>query len=511
MKKANRKTSTARKRPNAGRASALTIKTAGRVRQRLIEHLSDLKMKNLSDEKSLKSGRSFQEPTGHNLKISVSGIRGIIGEGLNPEVVTKYAAAFGTWANNGKIILGRDSRVSGDMVRNAVLAGLMATGCRIIDIGVVPTPTVEIAVKNLRAHGGIAITASHNPIEWNALKLIGPDGLFLNEPQAHEVIEIAHKNQLNYVSWDRLGKIEYYDHAVQNHLDHLLELEYIDIEKLKTRKFNVVVDCINGAGGILIPRLLKEIGCEVITINQDPHGIFPRNPEPVPENLLTLETAVREHHADIGFAIDPDADRMAVVSNAGNAIGEEYTIALAVDFILSQKKGPVVVNVSTTRAIDDIAAKYQCPVYRTKIGEIYVSNKMREVQAVIGGEGNGGVILPEIHYGRDAATGVLLILQHLCNLNQSVQELKNQLPAYIMKKHKIPVDLKKPFEKIKKRILSDYKKFSIDATDGIKINMPDGWVQLRESNTEPIIRLMLESQSEKWIANTISSFTSYFN
>ncbi len=474
------------------------------------------RLKKLLEKKSghsIPPGRSKNAssppPTESGLMISVSGIRGVIGGGLSPEVIARYAAAFGTWANGGTIVVGRDSRVSGEMIKTAAIAALLATGCKIIEIGMVPTPTIELAVKNLNAHGGIAITASHNPIEWNALKLIGPNGLFLNQSQMNEVLELAQRGNSAFASWDRLGKVEYFDHAVQNHLDQIVELEYLNVPQLQERKFKVVVDCINGAGGVIIPKLLKLLGCEVFVLNEDAHGIFPRNPEPSPENLRTLEEAVLEHTADIGFAVDPDVDRLAVVSEEGHAIGEELTLTSAVDFILSHKKGPVVVNASTTMAIDDIAGRYGCPCYRTKIGEINVSEKMKEVNAVIGGEGNGGVILPDIHLGRDAVTGMALILQYLCEKNISVSAVVGELPKYLMKKAKVEpgnVDAEHVFEKIIKKYSSE----TIDKTDGIKIIFNDGWIHLRKSNTEPVIRIIAESKSKTRVDELLSAFTSYF-
>ncbi|MBL7995127.1 phosphoglucosamine mutase [bacterium] len=442
--------------------------------------------------------------------ISVSGIRGVIGDGLNPEVITKYSAAFGTWANGGTIVIGRDSRVSGELVKTAAIAGLLATGCKIIEIGVVPTPTVEIAVRNLKAHGGIAITASHNPVEWNALKLIGPNGFFLTPAQMDEVLELAQLNNIEYVEWDRLGKVQYYDYAIQNHIDKILELSYIDFDALKKRNFRVVVDSINGAGGAIILKLLTELGCEVIMINEEAHGIFPRNPEPTAENLSALESAVVHHNADIGFAVDPDVDRLAIVSNTGKAIGEEYTLAIVTDFILSHKKGPVVVNASTTMAIDDIAARYHSKCHRTKIGEIHVSSKMKEVHAVVGGEGNGGVILPDIHMGRDALTGMALILQYMLETRKTISDSVDLLPFYLMKKDKIElrkIDSAKVFDKI----LLDYSNEKIDLTDGVKIVFKESWIHFRKSNTEPIVRIIAESRSKKDLDKLIKSFTNYFH
>lgn len=444
------------------------------------------------------------------LMISVSGIRGVIGDGLSPDIVAKYAAAFGTWSNGGTIIIGRDSRVSGELVKTAAIAGLLATGCKIVEIGVVPTPTVEIAVKNLNAHGGIAITASHNPVEWNALKLIGPGGLFLQPQQMDEVLELAHRDNIAYVDWDRLGKVQYYDFAIQNHIDKILELPYLDLDGLRKRNFKVVLDCVNGAGGLIAPKLLAELGCDVVAINEEAHGIFPRNPEPTADNLTELETAVRHHKADVGFAIDPDVDRLAVVSNEGKAIGEEYTLVMAADLILGHKKGPVVVNVSTTMAMDDIASKHKQKCVRTRIGEIHVSSKMKEIHAAIGGEGNGGVILPDMHLGRDAITGMALILQYMLEKKIAISENIQVLPFYIIHKDKIDLD-KMDTTKVFDKIIKDHGKEKIDLTDGVKIVFNESWIHFRKSNTEPIVRIIAEGKSKKEIDKLIKSFTSYFH
>ncbi len=472
-----------------GKNKNIRHKTPGRVAK---------KMQVVQNSAKSQKPKKKVDPTAEappKLMISVSGIRGIVGDGLTPDIISKYAAAFGSWCNGGKIIVGRDSRVSGEFVRTAVFSGLIATGCRIVDIGIVPTPTVEIAVRDLNAHGGIAITASHNPIEWNALKLIGPGGLFLNQGQGHEVIETALKDRISYVSWDKLGKIEYYDHAIANHIERILDLEYIDVNAIRERNFKIVLDTVNGAGSLLLPKLLNELNGQVILINGEPHGIFPRNPEPVAENLTALEAAVVKHGADIGFAVDPDADRLALVSNEGKAVGEEMTLALAVRHVLSRRVGPVVVNASTSSMIDDLASQRGGKLFRTKIGEIHVSTKMVAVKAVIGGEGNGGVILPDVHLGRDAATGIALILQMLVE-SRSVSELIAQLPAYHMVKDKIHgqhLDL----ELLEKAVNKKFPGVVTDKTDGLKFHIGKAWVHIRRSNTEPIARVIAEAPTRK--------------
>ncbi len=436
-----------------------------------------------------------QDEDQSRLMISVSGIRGIVGHGLTPEVITKYAAAFGSWCNGGKIVIGRDSRVSGEMVKTAVFAGLLATGCRVVDIGIAPTPTVELAVRDLNAHGGIAITASHNPIEWNALKLIGPMGMFLTQGEGNEVIETALKETINYSSWDRLGKTEFYDYAIQNHIERLLEIELVDVESIRKRQFKVVVDTVNGAGGLLFPKLLQGLGCEVTLLNGEAHGFFPRNPEPTPENLTSLSEAVRQCSADIGMAVDPDADRLALVTEHGAPAGEEATLALVVQYVLSKRRGPVVINASTTMAIDEIVRKHDCVLHRTKIGEINVSTKMQEVGAVIGGEGNGGVILPDVHFGRDAATGAALLLQMLASSEKKLSAWVAALPQYVMLKDKIKTDSVNT-SAVEKKLLAKYPGGRIDRTDGLKFVLQDAWVHVRRSNTEPIARIIAEAKSE---------------
>ncbi len=480
--------------------SAIRIATKGRVKSVLEKKHGDLSTET-----------TYPPPEDHksDLMISVSGIRGIIGKSLTPEIVARYAAAFGTWANGGTIIVGRDSRVSGPMIKNTVVSSLEATGCRVVDVGIVPTPTVEIAVKNLGAHGGIAITASHNPVEWNALKLIGPEGLFLDQAGIDEVVEIAGGRRFAYATWDHLGKTEFYDHAIQNHIDRIMELEFLQLDRIREKKFKVAVDCVNGTGALIAPRLLASLGCEVILVNGECHGIFSRNPEPVVENLYALAQTVRDCQCDIGFALDPDADRVAIVSELGEAIGEEFSLALAVELILSQRKQPVVVNVSTSMMIDDIAAKYGVTVFRTKIGEINVSKKMMETKALIGGEGNGGVIVPQVHPGRDAATGMALVLQLMCQHNQPLSQILRQLPVTSMKKTKIPYDNMNA-DDLASRLEGAYPHARMDRTDGIKILLKDAWLHFRKSNTEPVMRIIAEARDMNVTDELIDTFTKIF-
>ncbi len=426
------------------------------------------------------------------LMVSVSGVRGIVGEGLTPEVVTNFAQAFGTYAKGGKVVVGRDSRVSGEMFKSAVFTGLMAVGCDILDIGVCPTPTTQLAVETLAANGGLMITASHNPIMWNGLKLIGPDGLFLDAEQGQEVISIAERKSFTFAAWDKIGIAVGYSKAIEEHLEAILDLEYIDLDKIKGRRFKVVLDCVCGAGSNMVPHLLNKLGCEVIPLNCEPTGLFPRNPEPLPENLTELCEAVKNENADIGIAVDPDSDRLALVSEKGEPLGEEKTLALAVKFMLSKKTGSVVINASTSRVTEDIAESGGSTVIRTKVGEIHVAKKMREIGAVIGGEGNGGVILPDIHLGRDAPVGIALVLQQLAEFTGTVSELNDTLPNYVITKEKVELHDLEPKAALEK-IQEAYSNDKLDFTDGVKIVRDKSWVHIRASNTEPIIRVIAEA------------------
>lgn len=426
------------------------------------------------------------------LMISVSGVRGIIGEGLTPETVLNFSQAFGAWVKRSKVVVGRDSRVSGDMLKNAVVSGLTAVGCDVLDIGVCPTPTTQLAAEKLEVNGGIMITASHNPIMWNGLKFLGEDGLFLDAQQGQEVLQIAESRRFDFVAWDKLGVAVTYSKAIADHIKAILDLDYLQIDKIQKRNFKVVVDCVCGAGANLVPILLQKLGCEVVRLNCDPTGLFPHHPEPLPENLTELCDTVKKENADLGLAVDPDSDRLALVSEKGEPLGEEKTLAMAVKFILSKKSGPVVINASTSRMTEDIAQRHDCAVIRTKVGEINVAKKMREIGAVIGGEGNGGVILPDIHLGRDAPVGIALTLQHLLEFGGSLSELNQTLPKYVIKKDKVQLENLEPQDALQK-IQEAYAGENLDFTDGVKIVREKSWVHIRPSNTEPIIRVIAEA------------------
>ncbi|HEX9652564.1 MAG TPA: phosphoglucosamine mutase [bacterium] len=430
------------------------------------------------------------------LMISVSGMRGIVGGGLTPAIMIDFAQAFGAYLDGGKVVVGRDSRVSGEMFQKAAVSGLMAVGCDIIDIGVCPTPTTQLTVEKLEAAGGIMITASHNPIMWNGLKLIGPDGLFLDAEQGEKVVHISKAKSYSFVTWDKLGVAVAYSKAITEHIEAILKLKYVDIESIRRRKFKVVLDCVCGAGGNLVPRLLNELGCLTVQINCEPTGLFPRNPEPLPENLTELCEVVKKERADLGIAVDPDSDRLALVSEKGEPLGEEKTLALAVKHILSRKDGPVVINASTSLVTEDVAKSHGAEVIRTKVGEIYVAKKMREVGAVIGGEGNGGVILPDVHLGRDAPVGIALALQQLVEFGGTLSALSASLPEYVIVKSKIELGEMAPAAALEK-IQKVYRSEKLDFTDGIKIIRPNSWVHIRASNTEPIIRVIAEAPTAK--------------
>jgi phosphomannomutase len=428
--------------------------------------------------------------------VSISGVRGIVGVSLTPAIIEKYALAYGSYINKGKIIIGRDSRTSGEFINNIVKGCLLATGCEVIEVGIVPTPTVQMEILHHKAQGGIAITASHNPPEWNGLKFMDENGRFLSPEKANNVYADANKGNFNLQKWDIVGSVKSERNANKRHIETLLKLPYFNIKELKKRKFKVVIDCVNGAGGLIIPQLLEELGCETIVINDEPNGYFAHAPEPLPENLTELCNSVKKQKADLGFAVDPDVDRCAIIDNKGNTIGEEYTLALAVKFILSHKLGNVVVNMSTSRASEDIAKYYNCPFIRTKVGEIHVAEEMDKSEAVIGGEGNGGVILPELHLGRDAPAAIALTLQTLLEFNGTMNQLFLSLPQYKIVKKKINIEELNPDDLLQK-MADKYKDKKINFLDGLKIDTDTTWVHLRKSNTEPIIRIMAEAPTEK--------------
>jgi phosphomannomutase len=430
------------------------------------------------------------------LMVSISGIRGIVGDGLEPETIVKYTAAYADFIKSGKVVVGRDARITGQMVDNLVTGTLMAKGLDVVNIGICPTPTVQFNVKQLNANGGIAISASHNPNEWNALKLLNSTGQFMTPDENKLMLKGLDNSKGNYKNWKSTGKCTTYSEGIENHLNAVLNMEYIDVEAIRKRKFRVLADCVNGAGAYVIPQLLKDFGCEVIEKDCEKTGIFPRLPEPLPENLTETMQAVKDSKADIGIVVDPDVDRLVLITNEGIPFGEENTITLAVQFVLSKKKGNVVVNLSTSRSVDDVAKSKGCQLFRSPVGEANVVKKMKEVNAVIGGEGSGGVIYPELHYGRDALVGIAITLQHLLESGKTMQEMKQSLPQYSICKKKVALTGIAP-EIVLSKVSEAYKNENINTEDGLRIDFDDYWVHLRKSNTEPIIRIITEAKTKE--------------
>jgi phosphomannomutase len=427
------------------------------------------------------------------LKISISGVRGVVGESLTPTLLTRFAQAFGTYVGARTIVIGRDPRTSGEMVKQAVIAGLLSSGCRILDIGICPVPTIQLLVRHYRAHGGIAITASHNPAEWNALKFIGGGGFFLNTGQARELLDIYHQGEYTRVAGAEMREVAEASGAIDLHIETIMkELGPLSTPKKKLR---VVLDACNGAGSVVGPKLLEALGAEVFSINATPNGSFPRPAEPLAENLGDLCAAVKARNADVGFAQDMDADRLAIVSEEGTAIGEEYTLLLAALSVLGKSPGPVVANLSTTSALQRVAERFDCPLFLSKIGEVNVTEEMQKHNAVVGGEGNGGVIYPRLNFARDSLVGMALILHLLTDTGQNITELVKGLPRFAMIKEKLVC----PSDKISTvlRMLRDeYAAYPMDLRDGVKVTLPQGWFLVRGSNTEPIIRVIAEAEAE---------------
>ena len=433
------------------------------------------------------------------LMVSVSGIRGRVGEALTPEIVARYAAGFGAWASSRgpsrNVVVGRDSRVSGPMFHHAVLAGLQSVGCDVIDVGLTTTPTCQLAVEHHHAAGGLMISASHNPIEWNALKFIGPTGLFLEYAEGVEMRGLV-ESGIPRARWDQLGQVEPDDGAVQRHIDRVLAIPYLDVEGIRRRRFNVALDCVRGAGAIIMPSLLDRLGCRVTAINLETDGLFPRPPEPLAENLGDLERLVLRAGAVIGFAVDPDVDRLALVSDAGKAIGEDFTLALAARVVLRHKRGAVVTNLSTSRIVEDVANAANVPVIRAPVGEVNVAVRMRDEHAPIGGEGNGGVILSEVHLGRDAPVGAALLLQLLHEDNTSLSQIVSGLPRYSIVKDKLDRP-KASLDTVYDALRAAFPGAAADTQDGLRLSWPDRWVHVRPSGTEPIVRVIAEAPTSR--------------
>ena len=434
---------------------------------------------------------------GEHLKISISGIRGVVGErdGLTAELISKFSLAFGTSLGGGRVLVGSDTRPTLGFVKHAIAAGLMATGCTMLDAGVMPTPAVLHLVRKLKADAGIIITASHNPIQWNALKLADRRGLFLDQKKMDRVIGLFKSGEFDLKGWDGLGGSEVLDNGklLGAYLDHILK--FVDVKKIRSKKFRVAVDPVNGAGAGLTKKFLERLGCSVVSINDVPDGMFGRGAEPVPANLKDLGALVRRKKADIGFAQDPDADRLAIVSETGVPLGEEYTLAIAIDAVLERKKGTVVINAATSLASERTAERRGSRVIQTRIGEINVTTKMLAVGAVIGGEGNGGVIYPAVNTGRDSYIGMALILERMARTGKTPSELKKGLPQFVIIKETMPasgVDL----TAVKAKIAGAFRGARMTEIDGLKVVFDNAWIIVRASNTEPIIRLIAEAQTE---------------
>lgn len=438
---------------------------------------------------------------------SISGIRGTIGgapdDNLTPIDAVKFAAAYGTWLKKHiyktrvKVVVGRDARISGEMVQNLVQYTLVGLGIDVVDIGLSTTPTVEVAVTMEQADGGIILTASHNPKQWNALKLLNNKGEFLNAQEGEEILHIAAANEFTFAEVDALGHITHNDTYIQRHIDAVLSLlPLATLEAIRKRKFKVAVDAVNSTGGIAIPLLLERLGAEVVPLYCEPNGQFPHNPEPLKEHLADICAKVVEAKADLGVVVDPDVDRLALITEEGEMFGEEYTLVACADYYLSKKKGNVVSNLSSSRALRDIAEKHGVEYAAAAVGEVNVVTKMKEVNAVIGGEGNGGVIFPELHYGRDALVGVVLFLSLLVEKGITVSALRRSYPAYFMSKNKIQLTSGLNPDKVLLAMQEKYAHEQITTIDGLKIDFPFSWVHLRKSNTEPIIRIYTEAKTQ---------------
>jgi phosphomannomutase len=447
---------------------------------------------------------------------SISGIRGTIGgvpgQALSPLDIVKFTAAYGSLLLEDqqnknvscKVVVGRDGRISGEMVRNLVVSTLNSLGINVIDLGLSTTPTVEIAVTMEKADGGIILTASHNPKEWNALKLLNKDGEFISAAHGEKLLEIAEKEMFHFAGVDKLGSCTKDDTYLQKHIDAILAYPLVNVTGIANRKLKVVVDVINSTGAIFVPALLKALGVEdVFVLNEEVNGRFAHNPEPLPQHLTALSAEVVKQKADLGIAVDPDVDRLCFVNEDGSMFGEEYTLVAVADYILSKRPGNTVSNMSSTKALKELTVKHGGEYFPSAVGEVNVVKKMKEVNAVIGGEGNGGIIVPDFHYGRDALIGIALFLSHLVNNEKGLKSLRNQYPDYIISKNKIElengVDVNAIFENIKKK----YKNNPINSEDGLKIEFDNDWVHLRTSNTEPIIRVYAESSYET-TANNIA-------
>jgi len=447
---------------------------------------------------------------------SISGIRGTIGErvgeDLTPQDIVLYTTSYALWVKNNsnkennKIVVGRDARISGEMVQGFVINTLISMGFDVVSLNLSTTPTVEIAVPIEKADGGIIITASHNPMNWNALKLLNSKGEFLSSSDGEEVLKIAetYDNKLNKT--EKIGKLVEKDNYIDIHIDNILKLNLVDIKSIKKKNYKIVVDAVNSTGGIAVPKLLKKLGVDVVKLYCDPTGEFPHNPEPLKENIYDLSNLVIKEGADLGIVVDPDVDRLAFVCENGDVFGEEYTLVACSDYVLSLQPGSTVSNLSSTRALKDISNKYNCEYNSSAVGEVNVVEMMKKTNAIIGGEGNGGIILPQLHYGRDALLGIALFLSHLSNSGLKCSDLRKTYPNYFMSKKKIEIDINFKYNKMISYFKTKYSAEKINLIDGLKIDFSDSWVQLRKSNTEPIIRIYSEAKTQDLADNIANKF-----
>jgi phosphomannomutase len=428
------------------------------------------------------------------LKIGITGVRGVVGETFTPEVAVGFAQAFATYLDSGRILVGRDTRSSGPMVRSAVVAGLLAAGCEVIDLGICPTPSLQLAVRRLEAGGGISITAGHNPSQWNALKFVRGDGLYLNPGQAEELLDVYHQGEFVKVGWDRIQPAIQFKDPIDHHIQTLIAT--FDVAAIRARHLKVAVDCCNGACSRLIPRWLRELGCEVLAINDDPNAVFPHVPQPTRNTMAQLSAIVKAGHADVGFAHDADGERLGIVTERGEPLSEELTLALAASLSLEQGASIVVTNVSTTGAIERIAANCGGSVMRTPVGQTYISEAVLEYGAVLGGEGSGGVTVPQVHATHDSAAAVGLILEGLARAAIPVSNLVERLPKLFMLKHNLDVEPNRLYSVLQNfREAMEREQLACDLTDGIRVSFPAGWIHVRASNTESMIRVIVESEN----------------
>ncbi len=442
---------------------------------------------------------------------SISGIRGTIGgkpgEGLSPLDVVKFTASYAdlmkTKNSRRTMVVGRDARISGEMLNHLVIGTLIGMGYDVLNIGLATTPTTELAVIMSEAAGGIILTASHNPKQWNALKLLNQNGEFLNAAEGEEILRIADKEDFTFIDVDKIGKVTEDESFLQKHIDSVLALKLVDVDAIKAASFRVAIDCVNSVGGIAIPLLLEQLGVKQIEkLYCEPNGQFPHNPEPLPENLYEISTYIANNKVDLGFVVDPDVDRLVIICENGDMFGEEYTLVSIADYVLSKTPGNTVSNLSSTSALRDVTSKYSQQYTAAAVGEVNVVAKMKATNAVIGGEGNGGIIYPESHYGRDALVGIALFLTHLAKSRLKVSELRRTYPSYFTAKHRVELSPKINVENILEQIALKYKDEQVITIDGVKIDFSDKWVHLRKSNTEPIIRIYAEAQSIE-IANKL--------